>query len=63
MEDAKPGDVETVVQEQLNAANTKVVIEELVSYASRLARFVNFHSRIAASSSDFTLKGNSFKIA
>lgn len=32
VEDAKPGDVEAVVQEELDAANTKVVIEELVSY-------------------------------
>lgn len=32
IEDAKPGDVEAVVQEELDAANTKVVIEELVSY-------------------------------
>lgn len=31
VEDAKPGDVEAVVQEQLDAANSKVVIEELVS--------------------------------
>lgn len=30
IEDAKPGDVETVVQEQLAAASSKVVIEELV---------------------------------
>ncbi|KYN39099.1 Coiled-coil domain-containing protein 12 [Trachymyrmex septentrionalis] len=29
IEDAKPGDVESVVQEQLDAANSKVVIEEL----------------------------------
>ncbi|XP_011876074.1 PREDICTED: coiled-coil domain-containing protein 12 [Vollenhovia emeryi] len=29
IEEAKPGDVEAVVQEQLDAANTKVVIEEL----------------------------------
>ncbi|XP_046820715.1 coiled-coil domain-containing protein 12 [Vespa crabro] len=29
LEDAKPGDVETEVQDQLNAAKTKVVIEEL----------------------------------
>ncbi|XP_071561961.1 coiled-coil domain-containing protein 12 [Temnothorax nylanderi] len=29
IEDAKPGDVEAVVQEQLDAANSKVVIEEL----------------------------------
>ena len=32
IEDAKPGDVESVVQEQLDAANSKVVIEELVSW-------------------------------
>jgi len=32
IEDAKPGDVEAVVQEQLDAANSKVVIEELVSW-------------------------------
>ncbi|XP_076240392.1 coiled-coil domain-containing protein 12 [Calliopsis andreniformis] len=29
LEDAKPGNVEEEVQDQLNAANTKVVIEEL----------------------------------
>ncbi|XP_047371306.1 coiled-coil domain-containing protein 12 [Vespa velutina] len=29
LEDAKPGDVETEVQDQLSAAKTKVVIEEL----------------------------------
>lgn len=32
IEDAKPGDVEAEVREQLDAASTKVVIEELVSY-------------------------------
>ena len=32
IEDAKPGDVESVVQEQLDAAKSKVVIEELVSW-------------------------------
>lgn len=31
LDDAKPGNVEAEVQEQLSAANTKVVIEELVS--------------------------------
>lgn len=31
LEDAKPGDVETEVQDQLSAAKSKVVIEELVS--------------------------------
>lgn len=31
IEDAKPGDVQAVVQEELDAANSKVVIEELVS--------------------------------
>jgi len=31
LEDAKPGDVEAVVREQLDAASSKVVIEELVS--------------------------------
>lgn len=31
VEDAKPGDVEAVVREQLDAASSKVVIEELVS--------------------------------
>lgn len=32
LEDARPGDVESVVREQLDAASSKVVIEELVSY-------------------------------
>lgn len=32
VEDAKPGNVEAVVQEQLDAAKSKVVIEELVSW-------------------------------
>lgn len=32
IDDARPGDVEVVVKEQLDAASTKVVIEELVSY-------------------------------
>lgn len=32
VEDAKPGDVEAVVKEQLDAAKSKVVIEELVSW-------------------------------
>lgn len=31
VEDAKPGDVEAVVKEQLDAAKSKVVVEELVS--------------------------------
>lgn len=31
IEEAKPGDVETEVKEQLEAAKAKVVIEELVS--------------------------------
>lgn len=31
LEDAKPGNVEEEVKDQLSAANTKVVIEELVS--------------------------------
>lgn len=35
LEDAKPGDVEAVVREQLDAASSKVVIEELVSYMKR----------------------------
>lgn len=36
IDDAKPGDVEGVVQEQLDAASSKVVIEELVSYTCTL---------------------------
>lgn len=35
LEDAKPGDVESEVREQLDAASSKVVIEELVSYMQR----------------------------
>jgi len=46
IEDAKPGDVEAVVQEQLDAANSKVVIEELVSWkwtiSNRISIFRHF---------------------
>jgi len=44
IEDAKPGDVEAVVQEQLDAANSKVVIEELVSWRWAISNRIYFPS-------------------
>jgi len=44
IEDAKPGDVEAVVQEQLDAANSKVVIEELVSWRWAISNRIYFLS-------------------
>lgn len=42
LEDAKPGDVEAVVREQLDAASSKVVIEELVSYMRFILLSISF---------------------
>lgn len=45
VDDAKPGDVEAVVQEQLDAASSKVVIEELVSYMYTLYTGCSYYMR------------------
>lgn len=43
LEDAKPGDVESEVQDQLSAAKSKVVIEELVSFSLLYICYYSFN--------------------